>query len=278
MSTSPETMPVAAREAELCTGCTSVVEDCFAAWDRLDLAEKQVSAGQWLVGPERCHRCQGEGLDCKRCQGLGSIQCPKCARGVECEYCGDSGRLFAPSVFRTCRVCVGLGRPHPRDYDCPCCKPPDRPCFECQGSGIVSVLRDSIYNERLSYYWKDCEQCSGSGEVKGRQCLQCDGEGQEKCASCNGAGCDSCDFWGYMSKTRRSLPDQNGSKLWTFGNSRECLNGRLTSHGHVYCSLQKMTDMLNEMSMQEMFPDDLVKPAASTAMRAAAQGQDDALI
>jgi DnaJ-class molecular chaperone len=112
---------------------------------------------------------------CFKCDGTGS-------KTLDCKICCGSGTHSG-----SCQSCVGRGIIH---LDA-------RPCFTCQGTGIVRNAK--------------CRRCNGSGQHKPATdvgCKRCNGIGKYSvsCKKCSGRGnftvtCNKCRGSGRYSKT-----------------------------------------------------------------------------
>ncbi len=122
---------------------------------------------------------------CARCEGRGTIPCPKCTTGkvlVKCSACKGSGTI-------PCQRCSGSG---------------SIPCSACKGSG--TERRRTLSGEVFD---RPCPTCRGGGRLR---CYRCSGKGTQRCSACRGSGtveatCPTC-----QGKRRVPCPDCAESK------------------------------------------------------------------
>ena len=102
----------------------------------------------------------GEEDVCETCGGEEYIDCSRCEGNCEvnCRTCDGDGEI-------PCSTCSGVGH---------------ETCSMCDGSGEDGE-------------GKECENCSGTGEVS---CVDCEGSGEVSCVDCEGSGeieCPECE-------------------------------------------------------------------------------------
>ena len=117
-------------------------------------------------GVPYCETCEGDGRvesgseSCMLCNGSGSVP------GVQCYLCHGKGYYLSLGTEHTCPDCYGTGYKH-------------RKCILCGGDGRSPII-------------KRCENCNGSGLLKGQKCSYCKGTHTQACSECKGEKVIAC--------------------------------------------------------------------------------------